>query len=124
MTKREVLKLNECKIESVKYKYVKICVYLVQKCNFNDEFLVENVTVNLQDIKNKPLKFYDAFLGKLGGNTKQVAIAYVNDKKLYLIEKEGKNVKVIEGNVFSVFTEDYDERLIISTHINTTNFAL
>lgn len=120
----DLLKLKEAKIEAPVVPYLNVSVFIVQKCNFNDEFLVEHMQIPLAELDGKPLSFFDPYMGRRKESTVKIAVAKVKGKNLYLIED-----KVGERSVFQLeplstdtrYTEDNDERTLISVHLSLTS---
>ncbi len=121
----DILKLKEAKIEAPVVPYLNVSVFIVQKCNFNDEFLVEHMQIPLAELDGKPLSFFDPYMGRRKESTVKIAVAKAKGKTLYLVED-----KVGERSVFQLeplstdmrYTEDNDERTLISVHLSLTSY--
>lgn len=99
-------------------KNINISVYLVSKRSFNDERLIEANHFIVDDIKNKPLIWFDLYLGKKMKNTSKIAFLYLDDTDLYFFVDDGNDIKIAKTNNYSyIFSDDYDDSYIISTHI-------
>ena len=97
---------------------IRISVYLVYRGNFNDERLIESCELSVEELKGKPLSWLDLYLGKKQGNRIKIAFAQVSGRNLYFLEDNGEEIKAIKRGEFETcYTDDYDERYIISTKI-------
>ena len=120
-----VLEWKEAKIEAPAYPYLNISVYIVQKCNFNDEFLLEHMQIPLADLEGKPIAFFDPYMGRYKDSAVKIAVAMAKGKRLWLIEDKGGTLSSFELDSFGSdtrYTEDYDERTLISVHISLTSY--
>lgn len=118
MTKKEIAKLDCCTVGNTPLKYIEISVFIVEKCNFNDERLIETRWLCLEEIKDKPLLWQDVYLGKNPRSVLKIAVAYVSGTDVYLLEDDGIKVRAVKKNEYThYYSDDYDERRIISAHI-------
>ena len=105
-------------IKNSKTKDFHASVYLVYRGNFNDERLVESKTFVLADMVDKPLVWFDGYLGKKPGNKVKLAFACLENDVLYLLKDDGNEISVQKKDGFTFYlTDDYDEKYIISTQI-------
>ena len=121
----DVLALKEAKVEAPAYPYVNIAVYIVQKCNFNDEFLVEHKQIPLAELNGKPLDFFDPYMGRYKQSTVKIAVAFAKDKELYIVEEKGGVRSSFRLDAFGSdkrYTENNDERTLISVHLSVTSY--
>ena len=119
MTKEEILKLEKCIVKNPRDKYISVFVYIVQKCNFNDEFLIEEKWLETAALDGKPLEWFDLYLGRYEKSKTEIAFAYIDGKNVYFLERKDGQTKVVKKNQFThYFSENYDERRLISSHID------
>ena len=102
-----------------KIKSIHLSVYLVYRGNFNDERLIETRTLNISEIIDKEIEWLDLYLDKNSNNSSKIAFVHLNQNNLYyLINKDGK-ITSYRYNVFSnCYSDDYDEKYIISSNIH------
>ncbi len=120
-----ILEMKEAKVEDPAYPYLNVAVYIVQKCNFNDEILVEHMQIPLAELNGKPLSFFDPYMGRRKDSTVKIAVAMAKEKELWLIEdKDGTRSSFQIGSFGrdTRYTEDYDERTLISVHLSLTSY--
>ena len=119
MTKKEILNLEKFVAIETKIKRINLSVFSVQKCNFNDEWLIDSIDFNVDEIKDKPLFYTDLFLSKKKDNKLKIAFAYLKGNDIYFIVDDGKEKKVVKKDGFThIFTEEKDDRTFFATHIN------
>ena len=93
-------------------------VYLVYKCNFNDDRLIESIDINVDTLKDKELTWYDLYLNKKKDNNVKIAPVYLERNELYFLENNNGKISVVKKNGFAkYYCENYDDELLISTHI-------
>ena len=112
-----------CKIDS-SYKYLKISVYLVQKCNFNDEFLIEGKSIELDSLKDREISFFDPYLGKNNTTEKSIALLSADAANLTLLIQKGEVTKEESGELIIYVTDDYNDTYIISAHVSLSNYKI
>lgn len=118
MKLNEIKKLEVFTMENPERASVNISVNLVYRGNFNDERLIDSKKFVFADMVGKPLEWFDLYLGKFEQNTVKLAFAYVNKKNIYFLMDDGGKIKAIKKHEFShYFSDDYDEKYIISTQI-------
>ncbi len=120
----DVLKMKEVEIDAPAFTYLNVSVFIVQKCNFNDEFLVEHLQVPLSELAGKPISFFDPYMGRKKDSNVKIAVAKVAGKTLHLVEdKEGtlSSFKLGALSYDTRYTENYDERTLISVHLSLTS---
>lgn len=118
MRKEQIAKLNTFVAENAQMQKIHVSVYLVYRGNFNDERLIESAEFSVAELLDKPLVWLDAYLGKKIGNEKKFAFVYLKNRDLYFLENDGENTKLVKKTGFThYYSDDYDERYIISTHI-------
>ena len=121
MTSKEIKALERALVKEPKCKYVKVSVFIVQKCNFNDEFLIDTKWLEVSSLADRPLEWFDPYLGRNPRSSLMVALACVDGDKVYFLEKTGGNVRVIKKGLYShTYSDDYDDTKIIASHIDTT----
>lgn len=107
-------------VTTERYTKIHISVFLVQRCNFNDERLIESKVISVSDIKDKPLLWLDPYLGKFDTGKVKIAITGISDDKFTLLERRG--TEAAERTSESIFksviiSDDYDSSLLIASHI-------
>ena len=118
MTKKQILNLTTFTAENPKMQTIRMSVNLVYRGNFNDERLIASEEFHVQELIGKPLVWFDLYLEKKQNNSIKIAFAYLNNRNLYFLENDGKEIKVVKKETFShYYSDDYDEKYIISTQI-------
>ena len=118
MKKSEIHKLEHFTALSPERDSITVSVYLVYRGSFNDERQIAAKTFKVSDLVGKPVLWIDAFLGKKPSGEKPIALAAMEKRDLYIIEKNGCRKKAAKINALSApFTADYDDKYIISAQI-------
>ncbi len=118
MTKKQILTLDKFTVENPKTQTLHVSVNLVYRGNFNDERLIDSREFHVQELANKPLVWFDLYLGKKPNNSVKIAFAYLKNRDLYFLEDDGTKITVVKKDTFShYYSDDYDEKYIISTQI-------
>ena len=118
ITDKEASKIDKFRLGDSPYTYIKIGIFIVMKCNFNDERLIENVCIPVQELADKPIVYIDLFNGKSKDKIKKIAFTSLFGDKLTAIVKDGvQNQLCTIKSIGEYFTEDYNESTIISAHI-------
>ncbi len=118
MTNKEILNLKTFLVEETKNKTINLSVFNVQKCNFNDEWLIDSIDFKIDDIKDKPLFYTDLFLSKKKENKLKIAFAYLKGNDIYFIVDDGGKKEVVKKQGFTqIFTAEKDDRTFFATHI-------
>ena len=112
-----------CRIDS-KYKYLKFSVYLVHRCNFNDELLIADEYIELDSLAGRELMWLDPYLNKNKTNEKKVALASVDSARLTLLIKNAGEISEEKSELIIYVTDDYDDTYIISSHISLSNYKI
>ena len=98
MNEQEILNLKKCVVaESAIKKSIDVSVYHVARGCFNDEMLIENMSLKVEDIKDKDLFWFDLYLGRKNDNKIKIAIAYIEKEYIHLLFDDGENVKVVKN---------------------------
>ncbi len=114
----EIKKLDKFMAKNPKPKTIHVSVYLVRRGNFNDERLIESKELSMAELLGKPLVWLDAYLGRKKDNAVKLAFVYLENYDMYFLENDGKDTKLVKKTGFShVYSDDYDESYILSTHI-------
>ena len=93
-------------------------VYMVYRGNFNDERLIESLDINVDSLKDKELTWYDLYLNKKDDNNIKIAPVYLEGNELYFLENNNGKISVVKKNGFSkYYSDDYDDKYLISTQI-------
>ncbi len=116
MNEQEILKLEKCVVKDTKKTSINISVFMVARACFNDEMLIEDLTIKVENIKDKELYWFDLFLGRKKDNKTKIAIAYIDGYDVYLLQNDGEKTEVVKAN-YILASEDYDKSSLISTHI-------
>ena len=115
--------MKEARVKDPFYSYLTVSVYIVQKCNFNDEFLVEHKQIPLKELDGKELLWFDPYLGRYPESKVKIAVAKAEGKALSLLEDESGTVTERKlDDVAYKYTENYDERTLISVHFLLTSY--
>lgn len=118
MKNSEIKKLDKFMAKNPQLNTIHVSVYLVYRGDFNDERLIESKELSVAELIEKPLVWLDAYLGRKKDNAIKIAFVYLENHDLYFLEKDGKTAKLIKKTGFShVYSDDYDESYILSTHI-------
>ncbi len=118
MKEREIEKLTVFTAENPQVEKIHVSVYAVYRGNFNDERLIASKEFTLGELLGKPFVWFDLYLGQKKDNEKELAFVYANKRDLYFFEKDGGKVKLVKKNGFThYYSDDYDEKYIISTQI-------
>lgn len=106
------------KVVNSNVSFIHISVYMVYRGNFNDERLIDSIDINVDELKNKYLVWYDLYLNKNDNNKIKIAPVYLEGNDLYFLEDNNRNINVVKKDSFTkCYSEDFDERYIISTQI-------
>lgn len=116
MKENEILNLKKCVVKNTKKTAINFSVYLVARASFNDEMLVESLKLNVDDIKDKELYWFDLFLGRKKDNKIKLAVAYIDGFDVYLLQDDGEKITSFKAN-YILSSEYYDDSYLISTHI-------
>lgn len=109
---------EEFKVVNSDIQIINMSVYKVYRGNFNDERLVNSIEILVDDLKDKKLVWYDLYLDEKNDNTVRLAPVYLEDNELYFLKSEEGEISVVKMNGFTIcFSDDYDEKYIISTQI-------
>lgn len=93
-------------------------VYMVYRGNFNDERLIESLDINVDSLKDKGLTWYDLYLNKKDDNNIKIAPVYLEGNELYFLENNNGKISVVKKNGFTkYYSDDYDDKYLISTQI-------
>ena len=97
---------------------IHLSVYLVYRGNFNDERLIESLDINVDSLKDKELTWYDLYLNNKSDNNIRIAPVYLENNELYCLENNNGKISVVKIDGFiKYFSDDYDDKYIISTQI-------
>ncbi|MBQ4510356.1 MAG: hypothetical protein II984_06495 [Clostridia bacterium] len=116
MNEQEILSLKRCVVKDTRMTSINISVFLVARACFNDERLIEDLKINIEDIKDKDLYWFDLFLNKKADNKIKIAVAYIDGSDVYLLQDDGEKIRVVKAN-YILASEDFDKSSLISTHI-------
>ena len=117
MDNESVLNLKT-KVETEKKYEVNYFVCLVFRANFNDEMYLEDGKIDVDDLKDKPLVWFDPYLGRSKKDKTEVAITKVTDDDFtLLVRKNGEIVKEEKGSWSYILCEDFDDSCLLASHI-------
>ena len=89
---------------------IRLSVYLVYKCNFNDDRLIEPLDINVDTLKDKELTSFDLYLNKKKDNNVKIAPVYLERNELYFLENNNGKISVVKQNGFAkYYCENYDD---------------
>ena len=89
---------------------IRLSVYLVYKCNFNDDRLIESLDINVDTLKDKELTWYDLYLNRKKDNNVKIAPVYLERNELYFLENNNGKISVVKKNGFAkYYCENYDD---------------
>ena len=119
MKDSEFSNLDKPILKAKKASCLSVTVQYVFKANFNDTYYLDNRIIGIDELDKTRLMWFDPFLGKSCHNDITVAIAYVSDKKLVVLEKQNGEIKKSESAVFPecIVCEDHDEAKLLAAHI-------
>ena len=122
MKQNEILALTHCVAAEVRDYFVHVCVYAVQKCNFNDQFLICEKGLPLCDLDGAPLTFFDAFLDRNGEDVQEVAVAYVDRESFWVHNKTQDGIEACERDTYGdhIYTAPSQETTFLASHISIT----
>ena len=78
---------------------IRLSVYLVYKCNFNDDRLIESLDINVDTLKDKELTWYDLYLNRKKDNNVKIAPVYLERNELYFLKNNNGKISVVKKNV-------------------------
>lgn len=118
MDEKDILKLERLVVETNRVKKIITNVMHVQKCNFNDTYYVKENIMNVDEIKDQPLKWFNPYLGLSKDSQIEIAVAYITDEAIYYLEKDGTKIQVVEKELYLdyICCEDLDDRLLLASH--------
>lgn len=118
----DAISIERCKVLRPRDKFIRISVFIVQKANFNDEFLIETRWLEIEKLKNQPLEWLDLYLGKNPNSKKEIAFAYISGGKIIFLERDSDGVRAVLKNKYThCYSDDCGERQIISAHIDSSS---
>lgn len=122
MDQAKILALTHCIAAEVRNYFVHVCVYEVQKCNFNDQFLICEKWLPLCDLDGAPLTFFDAFLGKNADGVQEVAVAYVDRESFWVHNKTQNGIEARECDTYCdhIYAAPSDATTFLASHISIT----
>ena len=99
---------------------IKISVEHVYKANFNDSMQIADAVILLEEIKDKPLLWFDPYLGLNKKQQIEIAVVSVDDEEVTYYEKNNGEIKVITKELILdyILADDLNEQLLIATHIS------
>lgn len=88
INKRNVLiesikNFDKFKVVNSNVGIIHFSVYLVFKCNFNDDRLIESLDIDVDTLKDKELTWFDLYLNRKKDNNVKIAPVYLERNELY-----------------------------------------
>ena len=117
MDNESVLNLKT-KVETTKQYVVEYFVTYVFRANFNDEMYLEEKNIDIEELKDKPLVWFDPYLGRSKIGNTEFAIAKVTDEELVLLVREKGELSEWKGDWSYTFCEDFDESRLLACHVS------
>lgn len=114
----EILKTGKFTLENSLYTYINMGVWVVMKCNFNDEMLVKSLYLNVNDLKDKPLVWHDLYLGRNGEVSKKIAFLSLSGRELSFIVDYGEKKEFFVMNGYDFLVDDNGETTLTTTKIS------
>ncbi len=118
LTERQLRNRKNFQLKNSRYKFIKMSVYVVMKCNFNDEMLVDSLCVNVEDLIDKPLVWHDLYLSKCKSISKKIAFSSLKENMLTAIIIDGDSTKEYNFNSYDFFVDDKDYKTLITCKIS------
>ena len=75
-------------IEVTKKRSISYQIMYVFRGNFNDSYYLENYRFDVNEIPKDKLIWIDPFFGRSKQNNIEVAIKYISDDKIIILEKQ------------------------------------
>lgn len=118
MTEEQIVRLEKFAVENTNETKITVNVGIVYRGNFNDERQLDSRTFTVAELAEKPLFWFDPYLGKNRGKPIQIAFVYLTGRTLYFIEDDGTERLLRKREGYSYYyTADYDESHILSCEI-------
>ena len=118
LTERRLKNRNKFQVKASRYHYILMSVWVVMKCNFNDEMLIESRCFNVEDLIDKPIVWNDLYLGKSKNVGKKIAFSSLKGNKLSVFLIDGDEKKEYNLNGYDFFVDDKDEKTLITCKIS------
>ncbi len=122
MKESEILKLEHCVASEVRERFVHICLFEVQKCNFNDQYLICDKWLSFAELDGAPLAWFDPFFGRNGADTQEIAIAYADREVFWVQSKTADGIRAEEHEAYCdhICTAKSNGTTFLAAHISTT----
>lgn len=109
--------INVTQKRSVSYQ-----VMYVFRGNFNDSYYLEKYKFDVNELPKDRLIWVDPFFGRSKQNNIEVAIKFISDDEIVILEKINDKIKEHTADVLMdiIICEDYDDSKLLACHINLT----
>ncbi len=118
LTEKRLRNKNKFQVKASRCQYILMSVWVVMKCNFNDEMLIESRYFNVNDLIDKPIVWHDLYLGKSKNVVKKIAFSSLKGNKLSVIICDCEDKKEYNLNSYDFFVDDKDEKTLITCKIS------
>lgn len=118
LTEKRLKNRNKFQLKASRYQYIQMSVWVVMKCNFNDERLIESRYFNVKDLIDKSIIWHDLYLGKSKDIVKKIAFSSLKGNKLSVFLIDGDDKKGYKLNSYDFFVDDNDEKTLITCKIS------
>jgi hypothetical protein len=97
-------------------------IMYVYRANFNDEYYLERYKFDINEIPKDRLIWIDPFFGRSKQNNIEVAIKYISDDEIIILEKKDNIIKEHQADTLMdiIICEDYDKSKLLACHISLT----
>jgi hypothetical protein len=115
---KENITALKTKVKCTKKYVVKYFVTYVFKANFNDEMYLEEKIIEIDGLKDKPLVWFDPYLGRSKIKDTEFAIKSVTDKGMTLLVRKNGEITQEKGSWSYILCEDFNESCLLASHIS------
>lgn len=109
-------------IEVTQKRSISYQIMHVYKANFNDTYYLERYKFDVDEIPKDRLVWIDPFFGRSKRNNIEVAIKYISDDEIIILEKKDNIIKEHRADIIMdiIICEDFDNSTLLACHINLT----
>ena len=109
-------------IEVTQKRSVSYQIMYVHKANFNDTYYLEKYKFDVNEIPKDRLIWIDPFFGRSKINNTLVAIKYISDDEIIILEKQNDIIKEHQADIIMdiIICEDFDNSRLLACHISLT----
>ncbi len=115
LTEQELVSIDKFIDKGTKYSYIYNAIFIVQKCNFNDEWLVKSRYFKIEEFINKPLVWFDLFDGFYKNGNIKFAFTSVEEENLFILVDDGKQRILYKLDNYDLLVEDNDKTTLVSS---------